>query len=66
MCLPAFLPFFFVFFSPFFHVFLLFIGTSAKESKGKGVPLQRVTPFMTPSDSNVSKSLLNTNQVLEQ
>ena len=36
------------FFFSFFHVFLLFIGTSAKESKGKGIPLQQVTPFMTP------------------
>ena len=36
----------FSFFS-FFLIFLIFIRTSAKEGKGKGVPLQRVTPLMT-------------------
>ena len=39
-------PFFRFFFS-FFLIFLIFIRTSTKEGKGKGVPLQRVTPLMT-------------------
>ena len=41
-------PFFPFFLLLFFLVSLLFIGTSVKENKGKGVPLQLVTPLMTP------------------